>query len=149
MAHKNPPKKRDNTAARIIKALEETQGLLTAAAKRAGVSYSTIKRYVADYPSVAQAKEEAQERLLDFAESKLLENIREGKEASIFFFLKTQGKKRGYIERVESTGKDGGPIKTESIVYQVVDAQTAEMIKELTGERICTIEEAEGIVSRK
>ncbi|MDD5501608.1 MAG: hypothetical protein PHH57_08045 [Candidatus Omnitrophica bacterium] len=111
MAHKNPPKKRDNTAARIIKALEETQGLLTAAAKRAGVSYSTIKRYVADYPSVAQAKEEAQERLLDFAEGKLYQKIKDGDTASLIFYLKTQGKKRGYVERVENTGKDGGPIE--------------------------------------
>ena len=41
------------------------------------------------------------EGLLDTAESQLHMNIMEGKEASIFFFLKTRGKARGYIERVE------------------------------------------------
>jgi hypothetical protein len=38
---------------------------------------------------------------LDFAESKLHEQIRTGNVASIIFFLKTKGKVRGYIERQE------------------------------------------------
>ena len=38
---------------------------------------------------------------LDYAESKLLENIRANKETSIIFYLKTKGKKRGYSERSE------------------------------------------------
>ena len=38
---------------------------------------------------------------LDFAESALHNNIREGKETSTIFFLKTRGKKRGYIEKTE------------------------------------------------
>ena len=29
---------------------------------------------------------------------------------SIFFFLKTLGKNRGFVERIESTGKDGKDI---------------------------------------
>lgn len=40
------------------------------------------------------------ESLIDIAESKLMNNILAGKEASVFFFLKTKGKKRGYIETV-------------------------------------------------
>ena len=51
-------KKRQDTADRIIKALGECQGLLTMAARRAGVSYTTINRYVHDFPSVAQAVHE-------------------------------------------------------------------------------------------
>jgi hypothetical protein len=31
----------------------------------------------------------------------LLENIKSKKESSIFFYLKTQGKQRGYVERQE------------------------------------------------
>lgn len=49
-----------------------------------------------------------QESLLDFSESMLMKNIQSGKEASIFFHLKTKGKKRGYIERqeIDHSGKD-------------------------------------------
>ena len=36
-------------------------------------------------------------------------------------------------EKRELTGPNGGPIKTESVVFQVVDQQTADMVKRLTG----------------
>ena len=106
-------KKRQQTAARIIKALKETQGLLTLAAPKAGVSYTTINRYVADFPSVKEAAIEAHERMLDFAEGKLYTKIKAGDNTCIIFYLKTQGKGRGYIERqdIQLSGKDGGPIQ--------------------------------------
>ena len=111
---------RETTTKRIIKAVEESQGLLTLAAKKAGISYTTIQRYRRDNPTVAQAIEEARERTLDFAEGKLMENIRNGDNTAIIFYLKTQGKHRGYVERVESTGKDGGPI---TLVSDMTDEQ--------------------------
>ncbi len=92
-------KKREATCARIIAALRENCGLLTLAARKAGVSYTTVKRYAAEFPSVAEAILEAKENMLDFTEGKLFENIKAGDQASIFFYLKTQGKSRGYIER--------------------------------------------------
>ena len=94
-------KKRDETAKRIIKALKETNGLLTMAAHKSGIRYRTVCRYVAEYPTVKEAAQEAKEAMLDYTEGKLFSNIRAGKEASIFFYLKTQGKGRGYIEKQE------------------------------------------------
>lgn len=44
----------------------------------------------------------AEESLLDFAESKLMEHINDGDITSLIFFLKCKGKKRGYVERVEN-----------------------------------------------
>ena len=38
---------------------------------------------------------------LDYAESKLVENIGKGDTTAIIFTLKTKGKSRGYIERSE------------------------------------------------
>lgn len=50
--------------------------------------------------------QEAEESLMDYAETKLIKNIQDGKEASLIFYLKTKGKKRGYVEKteVEHTG---------------------------------------------
>ena len=61
-------------------------------------------------PVVAQGRAEGLERRLDFAESKLDENIAAGKEASIFFLLKTLGKNRGYTDRQEISGPDCTPV---------------------------------------
>jgi len=103
-------KKREQTAQRIIDAMDKAAGLLTVAAKNSGISYTTVNRYVHDFPSVAQAVHEAKERMLDFAEGKLYEKIKGGDNTCIIFYLKTQGKARGYIERHEVSGEGGGPV---------------------------------------
>ena len=102
-------KKRQQTKDKIIAAIGESNGLLTVVAKRTGLHYCTVMEY-AKYPDVRQAITEAKERMLDFAESKLWEKIRDGDNTMIIFFLKTQGKARGYIERAEFTGANGTPL---------------------------------------
>ena len=100
------------------------------AARRAGVSYTTINRYVHDFPSVAQAVHEAKESLLDFAEGKLFTAMKEGNMTSIIFYLKTQGKARGYIERQELTGANSAPMKVEiSVVSERARELTEKIIK--------------------
>lgn len=94
-------KKRQDTAQRIIKALGESRGLLTMAARRAGVSYPTVKRYAAEFQSVKDAVQAAKESMADFTEGKLFKKISDGDTACIIFYLKTQCKARGYIEKQE------------------------------------------------
>ena len=106
-------KKREQTAERIIKALGETQGLLTMAARKAGVSYTTVKRYASEFPSVKEAAQDAKESMLDFAEGKLYSKIKDGDNIAILFFLKTQGKSRGYIERQDIGNPEGESFKVE------------------------------------
>ena len=120
--------KRQETAQRIIGAIRESSGLLTLAAKKAGVTYKTVWQYTQDYPEVKEAVEESKERMLDFTEGKLYEKIKEGDNTAIIFFLKTQGKKRGFIERQEVTGEGGQPISYENIVK---DAETRKLTDRL------------------
>ena len=121
--------KRDNTAQRIIEAIKHSDGLLTDAAKKAHVGYTTLWRYTKDYSSVEQAVKEAKETMLDFAESKLYGKIRDGDNTAIIFFLKTQGKARGYIERQELTGANGGPIGLENNASNLSDEELEAIIK--------------------
>ena len=40
--------------------------------------------------------------------------VKKGEAWAICFHLKCKGKERGYVERVERTGKDGEPMKIET-----------------------------------
>lgn len=102
--------KRELRKAKIIEAIRETKGLLTLAARKAGVTYWTLWDYGKRYPEVREAIDEAKESVLDFAEGKLYEQIKAGNIAAIIFFLKTKGKGRGFIERSEITGAEGTPL---------------------------------------
>ena len=53
-----------------------------------------------DIPALITALTEARETMLDTAESVLYSKILAGDITALIFFLKTQGKSRGYIERV-------------------------------------------------
>jgi hypothetical protein len=94
----------------MIEALEKSLGVVTTAAKQIGIHRSTHHLWMQSDPEYAQAVHDLKEVALDFAESHLHQKIKAGDTASIIFFLKTQGKKRGYVERQEITGEEGVPI---------------------------------------
>ena len=125
----NHSKKRLDTAQRIIVALGECQGLLTLAAKKAGISYSTMNRYCRDFPSVREAMHEAKETMLDYTEGKLFTAIKANNMTAIIFYLKTQGKERGYTERSEIGGHGGGPIRAQIIVQSDHAKQLTEQVQ--------------------
>lgn len=85
-------------------------GNISAIARRIDVWRRTVYLYQEKWPEVKEAIEEEREALLDFAESQLFKQIKSGNIAAIIFTLKTRGKERGYVERQEFTGKDGGTL---------------------------------------
>lgn len=91
------------TAENVIEAVKESRGFVTTIAKRLGCSRYNVYKLAEKFPTVQQAINEEREGLKDFAEGKLLEQINTGNITAIIFYLKTQGKGRGYIERTEST----------------------------------------------
>ena len=108
------------TAEQMIKALTEAKGLVSVAARMLGCSRQTVYNHINKQVTVKQAMEDARETMTDFAEGKLFEQINTGNITAIIFYLKTQGKSRGYVERQELTGKDGESI-TEGLIINVGD----------------------------
>jgi len=98
------------TAAEIAPLIPEMNGNVAAIARRFGCARSTIQSRIDKSPSLRSALEDAREGMVDNAESALYKNILAGDTPSIIFFLKTRGKERGYVERQEITGKDGGEL---------------------------------------
>lgn len=86
---------------RLLQCLEKTLGIVTAACKKANITRQTYYLYYRKDVDFANSVDEIQNMTLDFAEGKLLENIQKGSDTAVIFYLKTKGKKRGYIERTE------------------------------------------------
>lgn len=93
----------------MIKALEQSIGVVSTAAKKAGIHRSTHYDWMANDPEYKDQVREIEEVALDFAESKLHEQMNEGNVSSIIFYLKTKGKRRGYVERQEFEIKETEP----------------------------------------
>ena len=85
----------------MIEALEKSLGIVTTACKSVGISRETHYRWFREDENYKQAVESISDIALDFAESKLHKQIETGDTTATIFYLKTKGKKRGYIERQE------------------------------------------------
>ena len=85
----------------LLEALEQSLGVVTTACKKVGCNRSTYYDYYQTDLEFKAAVDELQNMTLDFAESQLHKQIKEGNTTATIFYLKTKGKKRGYIERQE------------------------------------------------
>lgn len=93
----------------FLKSLEKSLGVVTVACNKANIPRSTYYKWLKEDEVFAREVKEIENVALDFAESKLHEQISNNIPSSTMFYLKTKGKKRGYIERQEITGADGMP----------------------------------------
>ena len=104
------------------KSVTTSFGNLTAIAKRLGVHRHTVSNYAKRWKSVAEAIEAEKELRKDLVEDKMFKRINEGSDTMIIFFAKTQMKDRGYVERQEITGAEGGPIDVRSLSDEQLQA---------------------------
>ena len=96
----------------ILAALEKSLGVVTVACKQADVPRSTYYKWLNEDEEFAKAVKDIENIALDFGESQLHKQIGDGNTSATIFFLKTKGKKRGYVERNEVDLTSGDePIK--------------------------------------
>ena len=120
----NGRKQKPLTIEQIENALRATGGFVSYAAKELNVTQSAISQRVKASPHLQKVQKEISEQYLDLAESKLLKKIKKQEDlGAICFYLKCKGKGRGYIERQEVTGAEGGPIKVQKIERVIVDPE--------------------------
>lgn len=91
-----------------IRAIQANGGFVTDIAAALGVSRKTIWAWRKKYKRVEEAFADVELSKLDLGESKLMEAVKKGEPWAICFFLKCKAKHRGYVERREFTGRDGG-----------------------------------------
>lgn len=107
----------------VIARIEECKGNLTMACKLIGCSRQTLYNYIKSHPTVQAALETARESMIDNVESVLYSKALAGEVWAVCFFLKTQGKRRGYIERSELTTPDDKPL-TIRVIYDSSETDT-------------------------
>lgn len=106
----------DSIKNKLLEALELSKGIVTIACASIGCPRSTYYLWYKDDPEFTAAVDEIQDVAIDFVESKLMQKINgvtiaakgdipqydlPPSDTAIIFYLKTKGKKRGYIERME------------------------------------------------
>lgn len=105
----------------VIEALEKSLGIVTVACKTAGVGRTQFYNWLKDDPKFKKDVESISDITLDFVESQLHQKIagvkaldkageksykKEPDTTAIIFYLKTKGKRRGYVERTEVETKE-------------------------------------------
>jgi histone acetyltransferase (RNA polymerase elongator complex component) len=111
-----PTPYRKFTVEEMIDALEHSRGLIAPAARYLGCKRDTVRSYIEQYPEVAKAKADMREAVTDTAESSLYRAIEDREAWAVCFYLKTQAKGRGYVERAELSGTNSAPVKIR-LVY--------------------------------
>ncbi|QDP68036.1 MAG: hypothetical protein GOVbin3264_17 [Prokaryotic dsDNA virus sp.] len=96
----------------MIQALENSLGIVTTACKKTDIPRSTFYKWLNEDEEFAKKVKDIDNIALDFAESQLHNQMNEGNTSATIFYLKTKGKKRGYIEKSELDITSGDePIK--------------------------------------
>lgn len=95
----------------MLEALEKSLGVVTTAAKSVGIDRSTHYKWMESDTDYKAAVESLADVALDFAESQLHKQIQNGEVSSTIFYLKTKGKKRGYVEKQEMDLNHSGGVQ--------------------------------------
>jgi len=105
----------------VLECFKNAAGNISLACEKAGISRMTFNRWYKANKKFKQDVDDVRESLIDLAESMLLKNIKDGKTAEIIFFLKTKGRERGYIERIETVNKEVS--KFDELTDEELDAE--------------------------
>lgn len=91
----------DDIKKKLVEALGECYGVVTDACRKCDVARSTYYNWLKDDEEFKKAVDDTQEEAIDFVEGKLFNMIKNDDTTAAIFYLKTKGKKRGYVERQE------------------------------------------------
>lgn len=105
----------------MIEALQSTLGIVTSACKIVGMDRTAHYKWLKENEEYKNAVEDIDNIAIDFAESKLHSNIKDGDTTSIIFFLKTKGKRRGYIERQDIDVTTNGENINQITIFELPD----------------------------
>jgi transposase-like protein len=102
---------REENKERFLQMLKKTGGIIVKACESADVSRSQYYRWMEQDESFKERVDEINEGMIDFVESKLMQQINAGDTTATIFFLKTKGKHRGYHEKIQLDGNMSNDVR--------------------------------------
>ena len=105
----------------MIEALKETLGIVTSAAEIVGIRRETHYAWLKADTLYAKEVDELSNITLDFAESELHKQIKDGNSTSTIYLLNHKGKSRGYNTDIEH--------KQEQVTHDLSKLTSAELKK--------------------
>ena len=123
--------------AKVAEALRKCEGHVFRTATMLKVSAQTIYNYIKEYPELKEIQVEEKGKVDDAVENKLRKAAKNGQAWAVCFYLKTQAKDRGYVERSEyrhGGDRDAPPIQIDAkqslLALDKIPLQEREMILE-------------------
>ena len=115
----------------VAVALIRCDGNYSAASRLLGRSRRSLYTYVNQNAFLRDLREDLRAEFLDEVEDMYMDDARKGVPGARHFFLTTLGKDRGYVQRQETTGKDGEPLYKQSSIdpSSLSDAALDEIMK--------------------
>lgn len=95
-------KKRKPSNDEIAKVYEKKGANISATCLALNIDRTTFYNRRKAHKDLDEKLSAVEEGLVDFAESKLVQAIGESNLTAIIFYLKTKGKNRGYVEKIEN-----------------------------------------------
>jgi hypothetical protein len=120
-------KKEKFTTQHVIAALRETKGMVYLAAKKLGCDHKTVSNYAKRHPTVQAAIDDERGHFVDTAELALERAVLSGEGWAVCFALKTLGKSRGYVERLQI---ENDPIDWSKVPDNILDSYCEGKISE-------------------
>jgi hypothetical protein len=102
--------------------VREYHGNLAAVGRHFGVTRQSVHDYVAKHPTLRAAVRDCREAMKDHAESALHKAILNSEPWAITFYLRTQARDRGYVERHEHTG-----VLSDAELDRAIEAELAKL----------------------
>jgi len=98
--------------AKIKQAIIDHDGIVSKAAESLGVQRKNLSAFITRH-DLRTVTDEARHEIKDVLESGFFAAIRNQEPWAIKFGLTTLCKDRGYVERIEQTGAEGGPVEVK------------------------------------
>ena len=116
--HKSHGRVERFTVDQVAEVLIKCKGMIALASRILRCERNTVYGYIKRHKRLRRIIEDERELFIDNAEYSLQDAVAAREGWAVCFALKCLGRSRGYIERLEHSGPDGGPVEFTFVIQR-------------------------------